>query len=127
VRVGLDAYPDLFFDGRIAQVSPIGLLSTLSPKVRVYAVLVDISGTHAKLMPDLTASLDVELSRTPGALVVPRDALRHGKDGVTVQVQRGSSYEERPVRVRELNFHEAAVEGLDEGAVVARHAARGAR
>ena len=28
-----------------------------------------------KLMPDLTASLDVTLSRLPGALVVPRDAV----------------------------------------------------
>jgi HlyD family secretion protein len=128
VRVGLDAYPDLSFEGRIAQVSPIGLLSTLSPKVRVYAVLVDINGTDPNLMPDLTASLDVELARTPRALVVPRDALRQQDDRVTVQVKRGSSYQEHPVTVRELNAHEAAVEGLDEGAVVARNvASQGAR
>jgi HlyD family secretion protein len=128
VRVGLDAYPDLTFEGRIAQVSPIGLLSTLSPKVRVYAVLVDINGTHPNLMPDLTASLDVELVRTPRALIVPRDALQQQNDRVTVQVKRGSSYQAQPVTIRELNAHEAAIEGLDEGAVVARNvASQGAR
>ena len=34
VRVGLDAYPALSFDGRIAQISPLGVTSVLSPKVR---------------------------------------------------------------------------------------------
>jgi HlyD family secretion protein len=123
VRVGLDAYPDLSFDGRIAQVSPIGLLSTLSPKVRVYAVLVDINGTHPNLMPDLTASLDVELGRTRAALVIPRDAIRHDKDRATVQVKRGSSFEEQAVTIRGMSFHEAAVEGVDEGVVVVRNVA----
>ncbi len=33
VKIGLDAYPELSFDGRIAQISPLGVVSTLSPKV----------------------------------------------------------------------------------------------
>jgi len=121
VRVGLDAYPDLSFEGRIAQVSPIGIVSTLSPKVRIFVVLVDINGTHPNLMPDLTASLDVELQRIPGALVVPRDALRQQEDRVFVQVKRGSSFEEQPVTVEAVSAHEAAVSGIDEGAVLARN------
>ena len=42
-------------------------------------------------MPDLTASLDVELARETGALVVPRDALRFDGEQVFVRVQRGST------------------------------------
>ena len=62
VKIGLDAYPELSFDGKIAQISPLGVVSTLSPKARVYVVLIQVNGSHPKLMPDLTASLDVTLS-----------------------------------------------------------------
>jgi multidrug efflux pump subunit AcrA (membrane-fusion protein) len=41
VRVGLDAYPDLMFGGRISQISPIAVTSTLSPKVRYFVMLAD--------------------------------------------------------------------------------------
>jgi hypothetical protein len=75
-------------------------------------------------MPDLTASLDVELSRTPGALVVPRDALRHDGERTVARVQRGSGFEEREVQVGAMNAHEALITGgLEEGSVVARNVA----
>jgi HlyD family secretion protein len=124
VRVGLDAYPDLFFEGRIAQISPLGTLSTLSPKVRIFVVLVDVQGSHPNLMPDLTASLDVALSKIPGALVVPRDAV--GMDGTRrfVQVQRGSSFEDQTVTLGPMSAVEAVLtSGVTEGAVIARNIA----
>lgn len=126
VRIGLDAYPELAFDGAIAQVSPLGVTSTLSPKVRTFVALVDVQGSHPHLMPDLTASVDVELSRTPGALVVPRDAIRREGDRAFVRVQRGAGFEDRPVAIGPTSAHEAVVtSGLDEGAVVARNVSAG--
>jgi HlyD family secretion protein len=123
VKVGLDAYPDLFFKGRVAQISPIAVTSTLNPKVRNFVVLIDVHGSHANLMPDLTASLDVELAREPGALVVPRDTIRYDGEGrAFVRVKSGDDFEERSVTVGTMNAHEAVVTaGLDEGAVVARN------
>ncbi|MEO8078323.1 MAG: HlyD family efflux transporter periplasmic adaptor subunit [Acidobacteriota bacterium] len=122
VRVGLDAYPALFFDGRVGQISPLGVISSLSPKVRSFIVLVDVDGADPNLMPDLSASLDVTLERTPRAIVVPRDALRVDGDRTIVRVQRGNSFEDRVVTVRALNAHEAMLaSGLDEGAVIARN------
>ena len=124
VKVGLDAYSDLVFDGRIAQISPLGMVSTLSPKVRIFVVLVDVNGAHPNLMPDLTASLDVTLARVPNALVVPRDAI--GRDGgrTFVRVQRGSTYSEQPVTLGPLSaLHAVVASGVDEGAVVARNIA----
>jgi HlyD family secretion protein len=123
VKVGLDAYPDLFFKGRVAQISPIAVTSTLNPKVRNFVVLIDVHGSHANLMPDLTASLDVELAREPGAPVVPRDTIRYDGEGrAFVRVKSGDDFEERSVTVGTMNAHEAVVTaGLDEGAVVARN------
>jgi HlyD family secretion protein len=121
ITVGLDAYPDLTFGGRITQISPLAVTSTLSPKVRYFVVLAEVDGSHEKLMPDLTASLDVELSRLPDALVVPRDALRIDGTGAVVRVRQGSGFQDREVTIASLSAHEAALAGgLDEGAVVQR-------
>jgi HlyD family secretion protein len=124
VRVGLDAYPDLSFDGTIDQVSPIGQQSTLSPKVRNFIVLVLVNGAHPNLMPDLTASLDVQLERIPGALVIPRDAIVFDGAHSYVRVQRGGRFERQEVTIGATNTHEAMVTaGLQEGVTVARNAA----
>ncbi len=125
VRVGLDAYPDLSFSGQITQISPIAVTSTLSPKVRYFVMLADIDGSHEKLMPDLTASLDVEISRTAAALVVPRDAIRYDGGRAIVLVREGSGTREREVTIGDVSAHEAVVTaGLQEGAVVERNVNR---
>jgi len=124
VKMGLDAYPELSFTGRIAQISPLGIVSTLSPKARIFVVLVDVEGSHPNLMPDLTASLDVALANVPNALVVPRDAV--GSDGkrTFVRVQRGSSYQEQPVTVGATSAIAAVLtSGVSEGQVVSRNIA----
>jgi HlyD family secretion protein len=128
VRVGLDAYPALSFDGRVAQISPLGVTSVLSAKVRTFIVLVDVNGSHPNLMPDLSASLDVTLARTEAAIVVPRDALHQNGDRTMVRVQRGSGFEDRAVTIAALSAHEAMIgSGLDEGAVIARNVSAPAR
>jgi len=122
VRVGLDAYPALSFEGRIAQISPLGVTSVLSAKVRTFIVLVDVSGSHPNLMPDLSASLDVALDRTPNAIVVPRDAIRQDGTRTIVRVKRGEKLEDRTVTVSATNAHEAMLSGgLEDGTVVARN------
>jgi multidrug efflux pump subunit AcrA (membrane-fusion protein) len=73
-------------------------------------------------MPDLTASLDVELAREPGSIVVPRDAVRRDGERAFVRVRRGSSFREEAVTLGAANAHEVVVSsGLDEGAVIERN------
>ena len=122
VRIGLDAYPALGFDGRVAQISPLGVTSVLSAKVRTFVVLVNVQGSHPNLMPDLSASLDVTLARVPRAIVVPRDAIRRDGDRTMVRVQRGDSFDDRVVTLGAVNAHEAVLaSGVEEGAVIARN------
>jgi HlyD family secretion protein len=124
VRVGLDAYPELTFNGTVDQISPIGQQSQLSPKVRTFVVLVLVKEAHPNLMPDLTASLDVELERIPGALVVPRDAVVVEGEHAYVRVQRGGRFDRQDVTLGAMNTHEVVITGgLQEGVSVARNAA----
>jgi multidrug resistance efflux pump len=128
VRVGLDAYPDLVFDGTVAQISPIGQQSTLSPKVRNFIVLVLVKGAHPNLMPDLTASLDVVLERIPGVVVVPRDSVVMEGEIAFVRVQRGGRLQRQDVAIGAMNTHEVVItSGLQEGVTVARNAAAPAK
>ena len=128
VAVGLDAYPDLSFSGSVTQISPIGSQSTLNPRVRTFVVLVNVNGSHPNLMPDLTASLDVELQRVPRALVVPRDAVTRTDGQDVVQVQRGGRLQRQPVTLGPGNARDVViVSGLQEGVTIARNVTGAAR
>jgi HlyD family secretion protein len=65
-KVRMDAYPDLVFPARVEQMAPIGERGSFSNKVRVFAVIISIQGSDPKLMPDLSAAVDVDVTG-PGA------------------------------------------------------------
>lgn len=123
VRIGLDAYPDLQFNGKLERVAAIGVTSTLSSKVRTFQALFSISGSDAKLMPDLSASVDVEVEKVSNALVVPRDSILKDSGKTYVLAANAGSYERREVKVVALSDTEAALQtGVDEGTTVLRSA-----
>ena len=76
-KVRLDAYPEMVFSGKIDQVSPIGENSDFSAKIKNFAIVVAIDGNDPKLMPDLSAAVDVDIS-TKKAEAVPASAPRSG-------------------------------------------------
>ncbi len=73
VRVRLDAYPDLVFDGRVKQVAPLAVPSGLAPLVRTFATVVSIEGSHERLMPDLSAAVDIS-SEPPSTVTSERSS-----------------------------------------------------
>jgi len=115
VRIGLDAYPDLSFTGKVERIAAIGVTSGLSDRVRSFNVLFSIAGYDPRLMPDLSASLDVELQRIPGALLVPRDSVRSSGNENYVLADDGGRYSRKPVRIDAENDIEAVVSGINEG------------
>lgn len=118
VRIGLDAYPDLSFNGRIERIAAIGVTSGLSDKVRTFNVVFSILGSDSRLMPDLSASLDVELQRIPNALIVPRDAvIPSGHDNAVLAEDR-TGFTRKSVQLRAESDTDAAITGVPEGTSV---------
>jgi HlyD family secretion protein len=66
-RVHLDAYPQLVFPGKLEEMAPIGRSGDFSSKIRTFAVVFSIEGSDTKMMPDLSAAVDVEVAGTGGA------------------------------------------------------------
>lgn len=59
-KVHLDAYPDLAFTGRLEEISPIARSGDFSSKLRTFSVVFSVTGNDARLMPDLSAAVDVD-------------------------------------------------------------------
>jgi multidrug resistance efflux pump len=70
-RVRLDAYPQLQFDGRVELVAPLGVASSLTPKVHSFTAIISILGSDPQLMPDLTASVEVAADVVAAAAPAP--------------------------------------------------------
>jgi HlyD family secretion protein len=62
-KVRLDAYPDLVFSAKLDQLAPIGEGGDFSNKLRSFVVIVAIDGNDPKLMPDLSAAVDVDVAK----------------------------------------------------------------
>jgi multidrug resistance efflux pump len=66
VQIRLDAYPDLVFSGKLEQLAPMGKEGTFSDRVRTFGAVFSITGADPRLMPDLSAAVDVPLDRETG-------------------------------------------------------------
>jgi HlyD family secretion protein len=59
-QVHLDAYSDLVFEGQLDSIDPMGTPGDFSPKLRNFSATFSIKGHDPKLMPDLSAAVDVQ-------------------------------------------------------------------
>lgn len=119
VTVRLDAYPDIEMPGKIDQVAPIGVPGSFSPRLRAFVAIVSVEGSNARLLPDLTAAIDVDLESTKGALVVPWSSVSRDGDRATVRVRGASGVDVRPVTLGPSDEVDVVVtSGLTAGDVV---------
>jgi HlyD family secretion protein len=122
VHIGLDAYPELSFMGKIERIAAVAQTSAFSTKTRNLVVIFSINGTDPKLLPDLSAAVDIEISREPNILVVPRDAVVRENGKTFVLAKSGSGYEKREVKLGAANdVEQVVVSGVEKGAVVLRN------
>ena len=119
-QIHLDAYPDLILPGRVETISPIGQNGTFGDKLRMFIISFSIQGTDPRLIPDMSASADVEIERDPNALLIPRGAVLRTGTGDYVWVQTRNGVERRPVTLGKCDDQNWAItSGLREGDLVA--------
>jgi len=119
--VGLDAFPELRFKGRVYS---IGALAVRGHRENYYLrrvpIRILIEGSDARLIPDLSAWADVEIERHADVLVVPREAVEIDHGQAAVYVKGASQFEKRAVTLGAANRAQVAVlEGLRAGEEVA--------
>ncbi len=71
VSVGVAAYPDRNFSGRVARVSP-----SVSPTSRTLTIEADVQNPYAELKPGQFATVRILLPQSEPAVLVPQRALR---------------------------------------------------
>ena len=134
VKVRLDAYPDVVFDGRIKSVGamatsggssggrrgPPGSSGTRGEWIKKVPVVVEILGSDERIQPDLSASVDVITDTQQDALVIPRAAIAGIGESPTVWVENDGAFEMRQVQLGSISDTQAVVvSGLNEGDLVA--------
>ena len=122
VRIGLDAYSELSFRGKLESIGAVAQIGSFSPMVRTFVVVFSIEGTDPKLLPDLSAAVDVELERQSNVLVAPRDAVWSENGHHYARVKSGGSFDKREVQIGAANEQEQVIlAGVEAGAVLLRN------
>ena len=65
-QVHLDAYNDLVLPGMLESIDPMGTPGDFSPKLRRFSVTFSIEGHDPRLMPDLSAAVDIDTATAGG-------------------------------------------------------------
>jgi HlyD family secretion protein len=80
VTFGVDAYPDLEFKGRVAEVR---LAPTVEQNIVTYTVVIDVDNSELRLFPGMTANVRIETARRENVVRVPAEALRYRPQDVS--------------------------------------------
>ena len=122
-RVRLDAYPGLWFPGTLEQTSPLGHAGMFSDRVRDFGGVFSIDGSNRKLMPDLSAAVDVELASEKYALVIPIESVASERDGSYVWLKSDGGFEKHRITTGPENDLDVVVEsGLKAGDTIREYA-----
>jgi HlyD family secretion protein len=116
-RINLDAFKGLQFNGK---VHSIGALANggwrNSYYVRTVPIRIDIEGNDPRLIPDLSAGVDVIMSSAPNQTIVPLNAISTEDGKPVVYVKSGDTFDRREVQVGLRNeTHAAIASGLRPG------------
>jgi HlyD family secretion protein len=67
-QVHLDAYPDLALSGQLESIDPMGKPGDFSSRMRNFSATFSVKGSDPRLMPDLSAAVDVQAVQQPNTV-----------------------------------------------------------
>lgn len=117
VNVGLDAFPDLKFPGKVYSIGALAVSGWRENYyIRTVPVRIAIEGADQRLIPDLSSHCDIVLHTLPDQLQVPASALTSEGGKTYVQVKRGDQFEKREVKTGDRNnTYVAVISGVSAG------------
>ncbi len=121
-RIGIDAFPGLTMQGKIYSINAIAAGGFRQNNyIRTIPVRIRIEGSDDRVIPDLSGSVDVILSKQENVTKIPLAAVQKDDKGSTfVYVKKGAKWEKRTVEVGPANLtHTAVASGLQAGEEVA--------
>src|SRR5207244_9053691 len=119
----LDAYPGMTLPAVLEELSPLGHPGQFAEAVRSFGARFSVQGTDPRLLPDLSAALDVDLGSQKSVLVIPWQSIGMEADHAFVWLKTTASFEKRTVQMGPRNDLEAVVaSGLSEGDTIRRAA-----
>ena len=122
-QMRLDAYPGMTLPAVLEEFSPLGHTGQFTEAVRSFAARFSVQGTDPRLLPDLSAALDLDLGTQNNVLVVPWQSIGTEADHPFVWLKTTGSFSKRTVQRGPRNDLEAVVvSGLKEGDIIRRSA-----
>jgi multidrug efflux pump subunit AcrA (membrane-fusion protein) len=122
-QMRLDAYPGMTLPAVLEEFSPLGHTGQFTEAVRSFAARFSVQGTDPRLLPDLSAALDLDLGTQNNVLVVPWQSIGTEADHPFVWLKTTGSFEKRTVQRGPRNDLETVVvSGLKEGDIIRRAA-----
>lgn len=126
-QLHLDAYPGMTLPAVLEELSPLGHTGQFSEMVRSFTARFSVQGNDPRLLPDLSAAMDLDLGSENNVLVVPYQSVGTESGHSFVWLKTSSGYEKRVVKIGRRNDLSAVVEsGLAEGDVILRDSRRDA-
>jgi len=109
-QIGLDAFKDLHFGGKVNSIGALAAGGWRSSNwIRTVPVKIAIEGADARLIPDLSAHCDVLLETVPNQLQVALAGVHEEGGKATVMVRDGDSWTERAVTLGKRNNTSVAI------------------
>jgi HlyD family secretion protein/macrolide-specific efflux system membrane fusion protein len=120
----LDAYPGMTLPATLEELSPLGHTGQFTEAVRSFTARFSVQGTDPRLLPDLSAALDLDLGSQKNVLVVPWQSVGSEAGHPYVWLKTTAGFEKRGVQAGPRNDLEVVVNsGLSEGDIIRRAAA----
>jgi HlyD family secretion protein len=122
-QMHLDAYPGMTLPATLEELSPLGHQGQFSEVVRSFTARFSVQGTDPRLLPDLSAALDLDLGSQKAVLVIPSQSIGTEANHSFVWLKSTVGFEKRTVQTGPRNDLEAVVtSGLSEGDIIRRAA-----